>query len=230
MCLPLPAGAEPALPSPAPQPGLLRPAPPVSAGSALSGCDIHPDEEAAPPARVASRAALPLPPRSRPPPPGRAPLACTWAPRPSRLTGIPGPLRGRYRSRRVSTGATAARRHRSPPVTAAGRAQSRPSPRNNCCNFPRSSAAVSSPRRAASRSTPLPAPYQQCRRRLILRTAVPRCRRRGTKRHGTEQHSSVGPVGCGAARHGVVRCGAVWYGTVRYGTVPLSPAHRSLPR
>lgn len=68
-----------------PQPGLPRAAPPVSAGSALSGCDIHPDEQGAPrPGGPAEPLAAPCP---GSPCPGRAP-------RPSRRTGTPGPLRG----------------------------------------------------------------------------------------------------------------------------------------
>lgn len=180
----LQAGAEPALPS---QPGLPRPAPPVSAGSALSGCDIHPDEEGAPP-RTGGPPEPPAPPAEPPavprpgsPCPGRGPtpvpphLPTGTAPQQRRAGPGPG---------RASTGAAAAwcRRPRLP-----GGRGAAPSPATAAATLPAPAPAAP---RSAPRALPAVPPPHPARRCSALPPA----------RLGT-----AGSAPSGAAQHGTVR-------------------------
>lgn len=172
-----------------PLPGFPHPAPPVLAGSALSGCDIHPDEEGAPPARGAGGAAR----RDLP--------AWASAPRPSRRTGTRG--RSGSRPRLVPPQPRAAARPSPPP---AGR-RAAPLPATTAATFP-APPPLRFGLRSPPRPAPLPASHRQCRRRhRILRAAPPRCCRHGAARPGPPRR----------ARRGTVRYGTVRYRSVRYG-------------
>lgn len=202
-CPQLGAEAEHALHYPTPPLVFPHPAPPVLAGSALSGCDIHPDEEGAPPAKGAGGASR----RDLP--------AWASAPRPSRRTGTRGP-------ERVSAppAATAAPCRR-PPVTAAGRAQSRPAPCNNCCNFPRSPDAPSRPPvPAAPRSAPLRSPRLTGSAAAAATASYAPLLRAAP---GTARHGSARPGLSGAVRSSTVQCSTVRYGTVQHDAAGRNP-------
>lgn len=185
-----------------------HPAPPVLAGSALSGCDIHPDEEGAPPARGAggaSRRYLP---------------AWASAPRPSRRTGTRGP-------EWVSA----------PPVPPQPRAAARRSPPpggRRAARLPATTAATFPARptpRFGLRSPPRPAPPRSA---LRVSPAVPP----PPLPHPTRHSSAMFPARRGAtrpgppcrARRGPERSSTVQFGTVRCSTMPPAATRRSLPR
>lgn len=173
-----------------PLPGFPHPAPPVLAGSALSGCDIHPDEEGAPPARGAGGAAR----RDLP--------AWASAPRPSRRTGTRG--RSGSRPRLVPPQPRAAARRSPPP---AGR-RAAPLPATTAATFP-APPPLRFGLRSPPRPAPLPASHRQCRRRhRILRAAPPRCCRHGAARPGPPRRARRGTVWYGTVRYRSVRYGA----------------------
>lgn len=214
----LQAGAEPALSS---QPGLPRPAPPVSAGSALSGCDIHPDEEGAPPGQGARRS-RPLPPRSRPPCPGRAPPARAGAPRPSRRTCPPGPLRSSGGRVPAPPGIHRRRRSLVPPPAGHGCQEGAEPPRPpqqllqlSPLRPPAPAAPRSAPR--ALPAVPPPHPARRC-------SALP------PARLGAAGSAPSGAARCNAVRYGTVRCGAVRCSAVWYGAAPCHRPQPAAPR
>ncbi|XP_027733941.1 predicted GPI-anchored protein 58 [Empidonax traillii] len=108
---------------------------------------------------------------------------------------------------------------RRPPVTAAGGTQSRPGPRNNCCNFPRSPTPHSS-----LRSPPRPAPLRSPRLTGSAAVAAACCAPLLRDTAGLAQSGPTRPVGRGA-----LRCGAVQHSTARSGPVRYGATGRSTP-
>lgn len=183
-----------------PLPGFPHPAPPVLAGSALSGCDIHPDEEGAPPARGAGGAAR----RDLP--------AWASAPRPSRRTGTRG--RSGSRPRLVPPQPRAAARRSPPP---AGR-RAAPVPATTAATFP-----APPPLRFGLRSPPRPAPLGSPHLTGSAAAATASSAPLLRAAAGTARLGPARPVGRGAVRYGTVRYRSVRYGTVQHGATGRKP-------